>query len=60
MLLPPGIGVSENKRDALRGEEYVSPFEKGADIADGEDLTVRYSCRETCDLRKEMGTKSVQ
>lgn len=37
--------ASENKRrDAIQGDEYVSPFEKGADITDGEDLTFRYSC----------------
>lgn len=37
--------ASENKRrDALQGEDYASPFEKGADVTDGEDLTFRYSC----------------
>jgi hypothetical protein len=36
---------SENKRrDALQDEEYVSPFKKGADVTDGEDLTFRYNC----------------
>jgi hypothetical protein len=36
---------SENKRrDALAPDDFVSPFDKGADVTEGEDLMFRYNC----------------